>query len=186
VMIARFMPGLRAVTYFTAGSVRMPYLQFIFWDGLAALVSAPFFVWLGFRFGDEMDALIGRVKDGQMAAITALVLLGATFLLFRYVRNRRRARVAVLLQRTSEMEGTTLPVSPSPLVVPPAPVQERGERGPTNTLRQGASSPFPRQDPAPAPVTTDPVREVGSPIKTPPRPLRMEASPPVRGGGMNG
>ncbi|HLM47234.1 MAG TPA: DedA family protein, partial [Myxococcaceae bacterium] len=45
VMIARFLPGVRAVTYFTAGSAGMSYWRFIFWDGLAAILSAPFFVW---------------------------------------------------------------------------------------------------------------------------------------------
>ena len=56
VMAARFLPGVRAVTYFTAGSARMPYLRFILWDGFAALVSAPVFVWLGFHFGEKLDA----------------------------------------------------------------------------------------------------------------------------------
>lgn len=190
VMIARFMPGLRAVTYFTAGSVRMPYLQFIFWDGLAALVSAPFFVWLGFRFGDEMDALVARVKDGQMAAITILVLLGATFLLYRFVRNRRRARVATLLQRTTET-ARALPVAPSPLVLSTPTAEEAEEQGAaagTNTVRPGASSPFPRQTPAPLRVT-EPVREVAGPAtpsKGPTRSLRVEAAAPIRGRGFNG
>ena len=41
VMIARFLPGVRAVTYFTAGSVGMRYSHFVFFDSVAALGSAP-------------------------------------------------------------------------------------------------------------------------------------------------
>lgn len=39
VMVARFLPGVRAVTYFTAGSAGMSYWRFIMWDGLAALLD---------------------------------------------------------------------------------------------------------------------------------------------------
>src|SRR5262249_49437454 len=37
VMAARFLPGVRAVTFFTAGSAGMSYWRFVLWDGLAAL-----------------------------------------------------------------------------------------------------------------------------------------------------
>mgnify|MGYP001012768245 FL=1 len=62
VMLARFMPGVRAVTYFTAGSAHMKYSRFIFFDGLAALVCAPVFVYLGYRFGGELETLINNVR----------------------------------------------------------------------------------------------------------------------------
>ena len=55
VMIARFLPGLRAPTYFTVGHSRVPYRIFLMYDGLAALVSAPLWVGLGFRFGHHLE-----------------------------------------------------------------------------------------------------------------------------------
>jgi membrane protein DedA with SNARE-associated domain len=90
VMIARFMPGVRAVTYFTAGSVGMSYWRFIFWDGLAALLSAPMFVWLGFHFGSELDYLIGKLKEGQYVVLGGMVAAGLGWFLWR----RRKAAVA--------------------------------------------------------------------------------------------
>jgi membrane protein DedA with SNARE-associated domain len=48
---ARFMPGVRAVTYFSAGAMKVPFWKFLLLDGLAALVSAPLWVVLGFRYG---------------------------------------------------------------------------------------------------------------------------------------
>ncbi|HYO53537.1 DedA family protein [Archangium sp.] len=83
VMIARFLPGVRAVTYFTAGSAGMSYWRFIFWDGLAALLSAPFFVWLGFHFGDKLDYAIDRMKDGQLVVIGVLAVVGLAVFLWR-------------------------------------------------------------------------------------------------------
>ena len=54
-MVARFLPGLRAPTYFTVGHSRVPFWEFLLFDGLAALVSAPLWVCLGFWFGDDIE-----------------------------------------------------------------------------------------------------------------------------------
>jgi membrane protein DedA with SNARE-associated domain len=83
VMIARFLPGVRAVTYFTAGSAGMAYWRFILWDGVAALLSAPIFVWLGFYFGDKLDYIIDRMKEGQVVVVGALAVVGLAIFLWR-------------------------------------------------------------------------------------------------------
>ena len=83
VMIARFLPGVRAVTYFTAGSAGMSYWRFVFWDGLAALLSAPFFVWLGFHFGDKLDYAIERMKEGQLVVFGGLAVVGLAAFVWR-------------------------------------------------------------------------------------------------------
>jgi membrane protein DedA with SNARE-associated domain len=87
IMIARFFPGVRAVTYFIAGSARMRYWRFISFDGMAALLSAPAFVYLGYRLGGRLEWLIHRLRHGQLALVlTAAVALGAYLL----IRHRRR------------------------------------------------------------------------------------------------
>jgi membrane protein DedA with SNARE-associated domain len=101
VCIARFMPGVRAVTYFTAGSAGMSYWRFIFWDGLAALCSAPVFVWLGFKFGDKLDWLIGKLHEGQYYVFGAIGVAVVGFFVWR-----RRAAA----QRAAEAEVAPLAV----------------------------------------------------------------------------
>lgn len=91
VMIARFMPGVRAVTYFAAGSSGMKYSRFILFDGLAALISAPAFVYLGFFFGGELERLINGLRQGQRGVFLGLGILVAGYLLLRVWRNRRAA-----------------------------------------------------------------------------------------------
>jgi membrane protein DedA with SNARE-associated domain len=90
VMVARFLPGVRAVTYFTAGSARMKYVRFILWDGFAALVSAPLFVYLGYRFGDELERLLHAVRRGESAAIAGVALAVLAFFLFRRLKAASR------------------------------------------------------------------------------------------------
>lgn len=41
VFFARFLPGLRAPAFFTAGTFKMPFRKFLLWDGLAACLSIP-------------------------------------------------------------------------------------------------------------------------------------------------
>jgi membrane protein DedA with SNARE-associated domain len=92
VMIARFLPGVRAVTYFTAGSVGMRYSHFLFFDSVAALASAPIFVFLGFRFGGQLEYLLHQVKKGQPGVIAAIVVLAVVGVLLSRWRARREAR----------------------------------------------------------------------------------------------
>ena len=91
VIAARFMPGVRAVTYFIAGSAGMPYARFICFDGLAALLSAPLFVLLGYRFGKHIQHVIELMKRYQLIAVG--VLLG-TVLLWAAVRRFREVSLA--------------------------------------------------------------------------------------------
>ena len=98
VCAARFMPGVRAVTFFTAGSVGMNYLRFLFFDGAAALISAPVFVFLGFRFGGELETLLDNVKKGQTRVILVLVGVAVVYLIyFLWKRRRDKATAAAAL-----------------------------------------------------------------------------------------
>lgn len=100
VMIARFLPGVRAVTYFTAGSARMPFWRFLLWDGIAALLSAPLFVLLGYKFGGELERLLDQVKEAQFTVFAAL---GAALLVFAgwKVWKRRNGARALLPPQAS-------------------------------------------------------------------------------------
>jgi membrane protein DedA with SNARE-associated domain len=90
VMVARFLPGLRAPTYFTVGHSRVPFVQFLLFDGLAAAVSAPLWVCLGFWLGDDIErAAREGSRFGQyiLGAVVVLVVV----LVFRAWMRRRRA-----------------------------------------------------------------------------------------------
>jgi membrane protein DedA with SNARE-associated domain len=114
VCIARFMPGVRAVTYFTAGSVGMSYWRFIFWDGLAALLSAPIFIWLGFYFGGELDMLIAKFKEGQYIVMGVLAAGGIGYFLWRRSRKSAQRTAAAAPSQSQE----SLPASARNTLVP--------------------------------------------------------------------
>ncbi|NPC48385.1 DedA family protein, partial [Corallococcus exiguus] len=137
VMIARFMPGVRAVTYFTAGSVHMSYWRFIFWDGLAALLSAPVFVWLGFHFGGELDMVIRKLKDGQVVVMGSLAVLAVGYFVYRRRKNAKlKAEAAAKEQLT-------------PVALPPVPETLENSMSPTRAASPNAFFDVPA-DKAPA------------------------------------
>ncbi|MEO6246777.1 MAG: DedA family protein [Opitutaceae bacterium] len=76
--IARFLPGLRAPFFCTAGAMHVPFLRFVSYDGLAALVSVPLFVWLGHwlwsRFSEDIGALHAALNETHF---WTLVVTGA-------------------------------------------------------------------------------------------------------------
>jgi membrane protein DedA with SNARE-associated domain len=94
VMVARFLPGLRAPTYFTVGHSRLPFWQFIVFDGLAAIVSAPLWVCLGFWFGSDIERAAREASRFGSYLLLALAVV-ATALAVRWLATRRSGRGAL-------------------------------------------------------------------------------------------
>ncbi len=93
--VGRFLPGLRAPIFFTAGSTRVKFWKFFLFDGLAALISVPFFVWLGHwlwsRFKDDiaqLDRALSRTQTYTMI-VASVILIVAVVLVVRKIREAR-------------------------------------------------------------------------------------------------
>jgi membrane protein DedA with SNARE-associated domain len=93
--VGRFLPGLRAPIFFTAGSTRVKFWKFFCLDGLAALVSVPFFVWLGhwlwMKFKDdiaELDRALSRTQTYTMLVAGGILII-AVVLVVRKIKDSR-------------------------------------------------------------------------------------------------
>lgn len=76
IFAARFMPGLRAPTFFSAATLHLPFRVFFFYDGMAALISVPAIVWTVYHFGalaDQVIDVIRNVEHGIIAVVAAIV-----------------------------------------------------------------------------------------------------------------
>jgi membrane protein DedA with SNARE-associated domain len=93
--VGRFLPGLRAPIFFTAGSTRVKFWKFFFFDGLAALISVPFFVWLGHwlwdKFKDDIAQLERALSKTQTYSmvVAGVLLVVAVVLVVRKIRDVR-------------------------------------------------------------------------------------------------
>lgn len=93
VVIARYLPGLRAPTYFTVGHSRMPYWEFLLFDGIAALLSAPLWVCIGFWFGEDVQRAAREASRFGHYLLIAIAAVGM-FLIARWLQRRNAARNA--------------------------------------------------------------------------------------------
>ena len=72
---ARFMPGLRSAIFLTAGVTRfVAYPIFILIDGVAALISVPLWVYLGYYGASNREWLIRFISRSHVAILVAAVL----------------------------------------------------------------------------------------------------------------
>ncbi len=119
VFVARFMPGVRAVMYFSAGSAHMSYRRFIAFDGLAALISAPVFVYLGYYFGADLASLIHKIRNGQTRVLIAVAVVVGGYLVWEIRKRRRVAAAKAALAATSVASVPAAPsVAEAPLQAP--------------------------------------------------------------------
>lgn len=108
---ARFMPGVRAAIFFTAGHFKLPYSKMVIFDGGAALISVPVWILLGYWFHEHIDAVFHKIEEAKSTAaivIGALLLFGVGFWIYRRKRRKKSA--------TSDLE--TAEPKPQPAVDP--------------------------------------------------------------------
>ncbi len=88
---ARFMPGLRAPIFFSAGMLHVPYRRFMLFDGCAALISVPAIVGCVYYFGDELDRVIRVIKRIEHG-IVGVILVAVLLVVAKWYWTRRRTK----------------------------------------------------------------------------------------------
>jgi len=88
VFIGRFVPGFRAAIFFAAGASRVKPATFILTDALAALLSLPFFIWIGYAFSQNMERIQELVTRFRTVSLSVLALILAVAL-WRWWRARQ-------------------------------------------------------------------------------------------------
>lgn len=83
IFFSRFAAGLRASSFMLAGTSHVPYRIFLLANGMAALISVPFFIGLGYYFSDNIQAVIARMKTIQGDILIVLAVALVLFLLYR-------------------------------------------------------------------------------------------------------
>ena len=84
VFAGRFAAGVRAMVFMTAGAMKVRYSLFLVFDSLAAMLSVPLFIWVGSKFGENLEA-IKRAK-----LVVGGIALGVLLIYFGWRTWRRR------------------------------------------------------------------------------------------------
>lgn len=137
VFFARFVVGLRAAVFFTSGYLRVPFLKFVAADLLAALLSLPVWIWLGWYFHARIDQVLAWGRSAEHA-LTAVILLVAAVFFGRWLWRRRKRLAAEATASLGaneaaavERAGAAEPAAPAGAFDPlsPAPGGSVGEAG---------------------------------------------------------
>ena len=92
---ARFMPGLRAPIFFSAGTLHVPVRSFLFYDGSAALLSVPLIVGAIYRFGDYLDSAVRWIRNAQFGILGLITFVMLLTIGKWFVQRRKLKRASV-------------------------------------------------------------------------------------------
>ena len=86
IVVARHLFYLRTVTFLVCGAVRVPFSKFLIADSIAALITTPIMVGLGYVFAEHYDTLLMWVK--QVKLLLVLVGIGlAMYFVLRFMKH---------------------------------------------------------------------------------------------------
>ena len=88
--IARFLPGLRAPTYLTAGAMGVKPATFLMLDGIAALISVPVWIYVGWFIGDKWDESMAIIKKMHITIIIIIAVVAVVYFLIK--RKYRKSK----------------------------------------------------------------------------------------------
>jgi len=74
IFYARFLAGLRALVYLSAGSFGVRPAIFLFYDLLGALISVPIVVTLGYVFGKQLELLVKYIGGFERLIVVVAIL----------------------------------------------------------------------------------------------------------------
>lgn len=81
---ARFLPGLRAPIFLTAGIMGVRPAIFLGLDGFAALISVPVWVLIGHWFGSNIDEVLHFAKQAQFTLLAIIIVFILCYLFWRW------------------------------------------------------------------------------------------------------
>lgn len=115
VFFARFVAGFRAAAFFLAGAMKMPYTRFIWLDGLAAALSVPIWIVLGYGighyFGDDIHEILLKVKHLKngftILVFTALLIFaGRSYLKYKKAQKLKLAKSPARASEASSLDAS--------------------------------------------------------------------------------
>lgn len=94
IFMARFMPGLRTPIFMTCGIYQVKPWKFFMLDGLAALISVPLWVYVGYFFGMNLEILETRIKQFQYGIYGVLAAAIIAFIAFTVMKKKTMSKIA--------------------------------------------------------------------------------------------
>lgn len=92
VVVARWLPALRSAVCLTAGLTGVGTLHFLLVDAVAACITVPTSIFLGYLAANQIDHLIAGFQWAEHAVLLIVLLCVAAVLGYWFIWGRRRHR----------------------------------------------------------------------------------------------
>jgi membrane protein DedA with SNARE-associated domain len=89
VFFGRFIPGFRSIIFAFAGLSKMSYFRFLLIDGIAAAISVPLFIYVGWHFADRINVVWKWADSIKHWALPVALLALAVALTIYFARRRK-------------------------------------------------------------------------------------------------
>src|SRR5262245_50692102 len=90
--LSRFMVGIRAPVYLTAGILRMSFRRFVLIDAFCATAVVGLFFGLSYAYGDHVTALFRLIRRSEIGLTVVVSIAIVAALCYFGVRQFRRRR----------------------------------------------------------------------------------------------
>lgn len=87
ILVARHLFYIRTATFLMCGAVRISFTRFVIMDAIAALITTPLMMGIGFAFANNYEAIIKWVRDLKFVLV-ALGVVAAFFIIRHYRRPK--------------------------------------------------------------------------------------------------
>jgi membrane protein DedA with SNARE-associated domain len=115
-LVAKFIPGVSAVTVPTAAAMGIPYGRFLLFDSLGCLLWSGAYVGAGVIFSREIARLLATMSWAGGGSVAVLGLLLAIYVAAKFLHRRRLRRLHRLV-RISPVEIVSLLAEDPGLVI---------------------------------------------------------------------
>ena len=90
VFIARFVAGMRSGTFALAGVHGMSAKRFLFWDSIAACISIPLVMGLGYLGASHLDEISAGLAAARMWLLAGFVVVVLALVAWHFYGRRSR------------------------------------------------------------------------------------------------
>jgi membrane protein DedA with SNARE-associated domain len=87
ILVARHLFYIRTATFLMCGAVRISFTRFLIMDAIAALITAPLMMGIGFVFAHNYESIVRWVRDLKFALLAMGVLVAIA--VYRHYRRSK-------------------------------------------------------------------------------------------------
>jgi membrane-associated protein len=90
-IVGRFVPGgVRNALFMTTGLSKMPFGRFLLRDGIACLISSSTLFYLGYKFGENHEVLLGYFRKYEFIILSLIGTAVLTLILLFWWRHSKK------------------------------------------------------------------------------------------------